>query len=114
MASPGTSDFWHRLDDLFNQAMDMHPTERGRFIDQACGNDEALRAELESLLRSAETSDGLEKVVHGAAHDFLVKKPTLEPGNRVAGYEIISLLGAGGMGRVYLAQDARLRRKVAI
>jgi serine/threonine protein kinase/Tfp pilus assembly protein PilF len=114
MASPGTSDFWHRLDDLFNQAMDMSPEARARFIDEACANDQRMRAELESLLRSAETSDGLEKVVHGAAHDFLVKKPTLEPGNRVAGYEIISLLGAGGMGRVYLAQDARLRRKVAI
>ncbi|HEY3838886.1 MAG TPA: protein kinase [Bryobacteraceae bacterium] len=114
MASPGTSDFWHRLDDLFNQALDMPPAARARFVDEACKNDERMRAELESLLRSAETSDGLEKVIHGAAHDFLVKKPTLEPGGRVAGYEIISLLGAGGMGRVYLAQDARLRRKVAI
>ena len=114
MASTGTSDFWKHLDDLFNQAMDMDPTGREKFVEQACGTDAKLRAELESLLHSAETSDGLENLVHGAAQDFLAKKPTLEPGARISGYEIISLLGAGGMGRVYLALDGRLRRKVAI
>jgi serine/threonine protein kinase/tetratricopeptide (TPR) repeat protein len=114
MATPGKSDFWKRLDDLFNQAMDMEPGARAEFVRRACGTDEGLRAELESLLRSAPASDGLENLVHGAAHDFLVNKPTLAAGTRIAGYEVISLLGAGGMGRVYLAQDTRLRRKVAI
>ena len=114
MASPGTSDFWKRLDDLFNQAMDTDPSSRAQFVQQACGDDTRLRGELESLLRSAEASDSLENVVHGAAQDFLIKKPTLEAGSRVAGYEVISLIGAGGMGHVYLAQDMRLRRKVAI
>jgi len=114
MASPGTSDFWKRLDDLFNQAVDMDPSTRERFLDQACGADSHLRAEVESLLRSADTSDGLEHLVHDAAQDFLEGKSGLDAGSRIGGYEIISLLGAGGMGRVYLAQDQRLRRKVAI
>jgi serine/threonine protein kinase len=114
MASPGTPEFWKHLDDLFNQAIDMEPAARTQFIEQACAGNTKLRAELESLLRSSEASDSLENLVQGAAHDFLAKKPTLEPGTRVADYEIVSLLGTGGMGRVYLAQDPRLRRKVAI
>jgi serine/threonine protein kinase len=114
MAAPGTSEFWKRLDDLFNQAMDLEPAARAPFIEQSCGQDTRLRLELESLLRSVEGSANLENLVQGAAQDFLTKKSTLEPGSRIGGYEIISLLGAGGMGRVYLALDTRLRRKVAI
>lgn len=115
MASADTPSFWKRLDELFNQAMDLEPAQRPKFITEACGDDTKLRAELESLLRAAETSGELEGLVHGAAQDFLFKTPPLlEPGSRFAGYEILSLLGAGGMGQVYLAQDVRLRRKVAI
>ena len=114
MASAGASEFWKRLEDLFNQAMDLDPSQRPRFIEESCGADTRLRSELESLLRSAEASGALENVVHGAAHDFLNNKSALEPGSRVGGYEILSVLGTGGMGRVYLALDTRLRRKVAI
>ena len=115
MASPDTPSFWKRLDELFNQAMDLDPSRRQQFVEESCGEDAHLRAELESLVHAAETSDELEGLVHGAAQDFLFKKPpTLQAGSRVAGYEVLSLLGAGGMGQVYLAQDLRLRRKVAI
>ena len=115
MASSNTQSFWNRLDELFNQAMDMQPEARAKFIVQACGENTQLRSELESLVRSAETSDAVQDLVHGAAHEFLHKKPpVLEPGTRIEAYEILSLLGAGGMGQVYLAQDLRLRRKAAI
>ncbi len=112
--APGTSDFWKRLDDLFNEAMDLAPDLRCQFVERACGDDRKLHAELTSLLRSAEATEPLENLIHNAAHDFLAKKPLLSSGALVGGYEIVSLLGAGGMGRVYLAHDPRLRRKVAI
>src|SRR5262249_16429235 len=63
---------------------------------------------------SAEAPDILENVVHNAANDYLTKNKALEPGSRIGNYDVISLLGEGGMGRVYLAHDSRLRRKVAI
>jgi serine/threonine protein kinase/Flp pilus assembly protein TadD len=115
MASADTPSFWKRLDELFNQAMDLDKASRAQFIAESCGEDVRLRTELESLVSAADTSDGVENLVHGAAHEFLSKKPvTLESGSHISGYEILSLLGAGGMGQVYLAQDLRLRRKVAI
>src|SRR5689334_6005544 len=114
MAPSDSSDFWKRLDELFNQAMDMDAAHRITFIERSCGRDTRLRAELESLLRSADASGNLEGLVHGAAQEFLIQKPALETGARIGNYEIISQLGSGGMGRVYLAHDARLRRKVAI
>jgi serine/threonine protein kinase len=114
MASPRSSEFWKHLDHLFNQAMDLPPGERQKFIDKACANDTRLRAELESLLRSANASENLEDLVKDAARDYIVKAPALKEGARVGVYEIKSLLGAGGMGRVYLGYDTRLRRKVAI
>ena len=114
MASPGSAEFWRRLDELFNEAMDLDPASREEFVKRHCGDDPKLRDELSTLLRSADAAGSLENLVHNAAHHFLAKKPTLANGTQLAGYQIISLLGAGGMGRVYLAHDPRLRRKVAI
>ncbi len=117
MASSSSSDRWRRLEALFYEAVELKPEARAQFLDQRCGGDTDLRKEVETLLESAEKPmDFLERPVLEAAHRMMEgdHHDSIAPGTRLAHYEIISVLGAGGMGEVYLAEDTRLRRKVAL
>ncbi len=111
-----SSDRWRRLEALFYEALDLKPEERSEFLEEQCDGDEELRKELEGLLNSAgKPMDFLQKPVLEAAQQMMeTRRGTIAPGTRLAHYEIISLLGAGGMGEVYVAEDTRLRRKVAL
>jgi eukaryotic-like serine/threonine-protein kinase len=117
MASSSGSDRWRRLEALFYEALELKPEERVNFLDHSCSGDNELRKEVETLLNSAERPmDFLEKPVLEAARQVMAEDchETIATGTRLAHYEIISMLGSGGMGEVYLAEDTRLRRKVAI
>ena len=120
MASSSASDSpgrWQRLEALFYEALELKPETRAAFLDKNCDGDTELRKEVETLLDSAEKPmDFLEKPVLEAASRMVGEPPpaSIGPGSRLAHYEIISMLGAGGMGEVYLAEDMLLRRKVAI
>ena len=120
MASSSASDSpgrWQRLEALFYEALELKPEARAEFLDKNCDGDTELRKEVETLLDSAEKPfDFLEKPVLEAARRMVGDPPpaNIGPGSRLAHYEIISMLGAGGMGEVYLAEDMQLRRKVAI
>jgi TolB-like protein len=118
MAAPASPERWKRLEELFHQALELEPEQRGHFLDAACGDDAGLREEIESLLRSSTTegADFIEEPLRAAARDFYADRAPapLAEGSYVSHYRILSTLGAGGMGRVYLAEDARLRRKVAL
>jgi TolB-like protein/Flp pilus assembly protein TadD len=107
---------WRRMEDLFQLALDMAPDVRAGFLDQACKGDPGLRGKLQAMLDAAgEPADFLGASVESAARDFLVPKDmVLQPGTTIGRYSIISMLGAGGMGRVYRARDTRLDRDVAI
>ncbi len=110
-------DRWRRLEGLFHEALELSPDARPEFLKQNCGDDEDLRKEVEGLLESAEKPmDFLQKPVLDAAHQMIAmdRPGTIAPGTQLARYEIISMLGAGGMGEVYLAKDLQLRRKVAL
>lgn len=112
-----SADRWRRVEALFYEALELKPEARVDFLEKNCDGDAELRKEIETLLDSADKPmDFLQKPVNEAAQRMMAEEPrgTIAPGTRLAHYEIVSLLGAGGMGEVYLAEDMRLRRKVAL
>ncbi len=112
-----SSDRWRRVESLFYEAVELKPEARAEFLQRSCGSDAELRKEVETLLESAEKPmDFLHQPVSDAAQQMLAddRSKVMAPGSRLGSYEVISKLGSGGMGEVYLAEDSRLRRKVAL
>lgn len=112
-----TPERWQQIKEVFNLALEHGLEQRSSFLSEACDNDAALQKEVESLL-AAHEKDGsfIDSPAYTGAFELLVKdQPAeLKPGQVLGSYEITSLIGRGGMGEVYLAEDKRLRRKVAL
>ncbi|MCM3873411.1 MAG: protein kinase [Pyrinomonadaceae bacterium] len=105
---------WQEIDRIFAAALEREPGARSTFLAEACGDDEQLRAEVESLM----AHDIPESLVGNSAVQEatrLLEKRVAEPTIvQVGRYRIIRVLGSGGMGRVYLGQDEQLNRQVAV
>jgi len=106
---------WNRLETLFYQASDLHPRDWPVFLDQACGEDESMRQEVESLLAVADhTLSYLREPAIGTASE-LAASPVFA-GRLIGPWQVLEAIGDGGMGRVYLARraDQAYEQKVAI
>lgn len=101
-----------KIDRIFVAALEHEPAARTAFLDEACGGDELLRSEVESLL----ANDVPESLVgrYQEATRLLKKGEAGLTSRKIGPYQIIKSLGFGGMGRVYLGLDERLNRQVAV
>ena len=104
-----------QVETVFHAALDLPGAERAAYLKQACNGDERLLAEVISLLTTFENSNGfMEQPTLSLGFNVLLNSEESLVGKTLGVYRIISQIGKGGMGEVYLAEDTRLNRKVAL
>src|SRR5580700_890058 len=111
-----TPDRWQQIEQLYHAALARDENQRAAFLRDACDGDSGLLQEVESLLAQEKGADTLLEApaLEAAAKIFSKQQGHSFIGRQMGSYQIVSLLGAGGMGEVYEARDTQLRRDVAI
>ncbi|MFO0973784.1 MAG: serine/threonine-protein kinase [Phycisphaerae bacterium] len=110
-----------RIQEVLARAADAPPDQLGALLDRECGDDAAMRAEVESLLRSLSLAGRF--LAAPTSHDQVPRVNELglderaveRPGSRIGPYKLLERIGAGGFGSVFMAeQEQPVRRKVAL
>ena len=107
---------WEQIKPLFHAALEHEPAQRATFLARACADDGPLRHEVESLLASHEQAESfIETPASDVAAELLAEAQSgLLAGQMVGPFTIAKVLATGGMGEVYLAEDTRLGRRIAL
>ena len=108
-----TPERWQEVEAVFQEALERAPLERASFLDHACAGDEELKQEADSLLAAYDDAGSFIEQP-AMTQDAGVLLNSEGAGQEIGPYRIIERLGAGGMAEVYLAQDTRLNRLVAL
>lgn len=102
------------MDALFHEAIERVPDARRAFLEEACKDDPSLRVEVEALLTAHAHASALDRPAYETDRGLVVDTDDALLGRQLGPYRVISILGRGGMGVVYLGEDTRLIRPVAI
>jgi eukaryotic-like serine/threonine-protein kinase len=108
-------DSWKRVEAVLNQALELRPEDRSAFLTRECAGDPELRQEVDSLLATVDKSLGfIEQPLHQVAQRLAEESEG--PGSRIQSYQLLRVIGEGGMGKVYLAAraDDQYNQQVAI
>jgi len=96
---------WKRIQELFDAAIELAPDRRAPYLNEACPDDPELRREVESLIESAGRADGfVERALHGAAEGASPHASGSMTGRTLGVWKLLSEIGRGGMGAVYLSR----------
>ena len=103
------------VEDIFHAAVEKGSAQRAAYLDAACGNDSALRAQVEALLRAHEEAGSLlEQPLFRAAPTEDLRSAD-SAGTTVGPYKLLQQIGEGGMGTVFMAEQLEpVKRKVAV
>ena len=117
----GPAERFHRVDAVFDAALDVSLLDRTAFLDSACTGDADLRAAVDELLRAYDSSGAF---LNGSAVEFAaslldaaeLRSASLPLGDRIGPFRIVREIGHGGMGTVYLAErcDGHFEQRVAL